>query len=151
VASTDDNVADALARACADVLWAGDRASRELGLELEEVRAGYARARMRVSESMVNGHDICHGGYVFLLADTAFAFACNSHDESTVAAACDIVFVTPARRGDDLVAEAHERLRFGRNGLVDVTVTREEDGAVIGEFRGRSRATGERIVEQRES
>lgn len=110
------------------------------------VRPGYARVRLRVTAAMVNGHDLCHGGYVFLLADTAFAFACNTYDEVTVAAACDIVFVTSARRGDELVAEASERLRFGRSGLYDVTVRRKGDGAVVAEFRGRSRVIGGSIV-----
>lgn len=135
----------ALARACADAMWAADAASRGLGIELGEVRPGYASARMRVTSAMVNGHELCHGGFVFTLADTAFAFACNSHGEAALAAACDIVFVAPARAGDELVAEATERTRFGRNGVYDVTVTRA-DGAVIAEFRGRSRTTGERVL-----
>ena len=100
---------------------------------------------MRVTTEMVNGHELCHGGFVFTLADTAFAFACNSRGEAAVAAACDIVFVAPARVGDELVAEACERTRFGRNGVYDVTVTRS-DGTVIAEFRGRSRTTGERVL-----
>jgi acyl-CoA thioesterase len=127
-------------------MWAADRASRELGLELQEVRPGYARVALGVSASLVNGHELCHGGYLFLLADTAFAFACNTYNEVTVAAACDIVFVTAARNGDRLVAEASERLRFGRSGLYDVTVTRAEDAAVVAEFRGRSRVIGGSIV-----
>jgi acyl-CoA thioesterase len=138
--------AEALARACADVMWAADEASRALGIELQDVGPGRASARMTVSASMVNGHDLCHGGYVFLLADTAFAFACNSHGESTLAAGADIVFVAPVRAGDEIVAEASERTRFGRNGVYDVTVRRSGDGAVVAEFRGRSRQTGGRIV-----
>jgi acyl-CoA thioesterase len=123
-----------------------DAASRELGVELDEVRPGYARARLRITSSMTNGHELCHGGYLFLLADTAFAYACNTYDEVTVAAACDIVFVSAARSGDELVAEASERVRYGRSGLYDVTVTRVGDGAVVAEFRGRSRVTGGAIL-----
>ena len=108
---TPERDPDALARACADAMWAADQASRALGIELVEVRAGYATARMTVAGAMVNGHDVCHGGYVFTLADTAFAFACNTYGTATVAAACDIVFVAPAHVGDELVAEARERSR----------------------------------------
>lgn len=132
-----------IARAAADAMWANDAASHALGVELDEVGPGSARARLRVTESMLNGHGICHGGLVFLLADTAFAFACNSHGPETVAAGCDIVFVSPARLGDELVAEASERTRFGRNGVYDVTV-RRADGSVVAEFRGQSRTTGTR-------
>jgi phenylacetic acid degradation protein PaaD len=127
----------ATARARADAMWAADAASRALGMQLECVRPGYARLRMRVSESMINGHDVCHGGYVFTLADSAFAFACNTYELPTVAASCDIVFVAPARLGDELVAEAAERVRFGRSGVYDATVRREEE--IVAEFRGYSR------------
>ena len=98
---------------------------------------GTAAVRMTVTRSMVNGHGIAHGGYLFLLADTAFACACNSHGPVTVAAAADIDFVAPARLGDDLLATAVERTRFGRSGIYDVTVRRGDEG--IAEFRGRSR------------
>lgn len=117
-----------------------DEASRALGIELVELGAGRAVTRMRVTERMVNGHDIAHGGYVFLLADTAFACACNSHGPVTVASGAEITFVTSARLGDALVATAEERTTFGRNGIYDVTVHRADpDGEVIAEFRGRSR------------
>lgn len=119
-----------------------DEASRALGIELVDVGDGSAVARMPVSRRMVNGHDIAHGGYVFLLADTAFACACNSHGPVTVAAGAEISFVAPARLGDVLVATAEERTRYGRNGIYDITVRRERDGAVIAEFRGRSRVIG---------
>ena len=120
---------------------AADLASRAAGIELRDVAPGRATTRMRVEPSMVNGHRMCHGGYVFLLADTAFAYACNTYGDVTVAAGCDIVFATSAHEGDELIAEAVERSRFGRNGIYDVTVTRETDNApeVIAEFRGRSR------------
>ncbi|MFC8871052.1 hydroxyphenylacetyl-CoA thioesterase PaaI [Streptomyces sp. NPDC057148] len=121
-----------------EVMFSADEASRRLGIELVEHGEGSAVLRMAVTPSMVNGHRIAHGGYLFLLADTAFACACNSHGPVTVAAGADIVFVTPAREGDVLVARAEERARFGRSGVYDVTVRRGEE--VIAEFRGRSRS-----------
>ncbi|HET7129491.1 MAG TPA: hydroxyphenylacetyl-CoA thioesterase PaaI [Gaiellaceae bacterium] len=119
-------------------MWAGDSASRRLGIELDEVGEGRARVRMTVADWMLNGHGMCHGGLVFTLADTAFSLACNSGQDAAVAAACDVVFVAPAREGDVLVAEAAERTRFGRSGVYDVSV-RREDGTPIAEFRGLSR------------
>jgi acyl-CoA thioesterase len=125
----------------ARVMFDGDVASRSLGIELAEAARGRAVATMRVTEAMVNGHAIAHGGYLFLLADTAFACACNSHGPVTVASGAEISFVASARLGDRLVATAQERTRYGRNGIYDVTVHRERDGdrEVIAEFRGRSR------------
>jgi acyl-CoA thioesterase len=131
--------ADEVARRCAEKMYAADRSSQHLGIEISDVAAGRARARMAVRDTMANGHGIAHGGYVFLLADTAFAFACNTYEIATVAAAADVVFVAPARVGDELVAEAAERVRFGRSGVYDVTV-RRADGTVIAEFRGTGRA-----------
>jgi acyl-CoA thioesterase len=129
---------DAIARACADIMWAEDEASRGLGMQLIEIAAGRATLRMTVTPAMVNGHDICHGGFVFTLADSAFAFACNGHDQRTVAQHCAITYVAPAKRGDILTAVAVERHRAGRSGITDVTVTRA-DGTLIAEFRGHSR------------
>jgi acyl-CoA thioesterase len=114
-----------------------DLASRSLGMTLVDAGTGFAVVRMTVTDAMVNGHDIAHGGYVFLLADTAFACACNSHGPVTVAAGADVTFVAAARRGDVLEARAEERVVYGRSGLCDVTVRRGDD--VIAEFRGRSR------------
>ncbi|MFI5489737.1 hydroxyphenylacetyl-CoA thioesterase PaaI [Micromonospora echinaurantiaca] len=119
-------------------MFDADAASRNLGIELVSAAEGAAEARMRVTGAMVNGHAIAHGGYVFLLADTAFALACNSHGPVTVAAGGEITFVRPAREGDLLIARATERTRYGRSGIYDVTVTRA-DGEVVAEFRGRSR------------
>ena len=121
-----------------------DVASTTLGIAVDRARDGRAVARMRITEQMVNGHDIAHGGYVFLLADTAFACACNSYGPVTVAAGADITFVASALLGDELVATAEERTRYGRNGIYDVTVHREtaEGREVIAEFRGRSRTIG---------
>ncbi|MFE0983512.1 hydroxyphenylacetyl-CoA thioesterase PaaI [Streptomyces rochei] len=121
-----------------EAMFGADEASRRLGIELVEHGEGTAVLRMTVTPTMVNGHRIAHGGYLFLLADTAFACACNSHGPVTVAAGADIVFVAPAREGDVLVARAEERARFGRSGVYDVTVRRGEE--VIAEFRGRSRS-----------
>jgi acyl-CoA thioesterase len=118
-------------------MFAADQASQSLGIELCSAGEGAAELRMRVTPAMVNGHGIAHGGYLFLLADTAFACACNSHGPVTVAAGADISFVASAREGDELVAIAQERTRYGRSGIYDVTVLR--DGEVIAEFRGRSR------------
>jgi acyl-CoA thioesterase len=117
-------------------MLAGDRASAALGIEVVEHGPGFARARMRVRDDMVNGHDLAHGGLVFALADTAFACACNSWGPVTVAAGADITFLEPARLGDVLEAEARVRTRRGRGGIYDVTVRRGDD--VVAEFRGRS-------------
>lgn len=113
-----------------------DEASRALGIVVDSWGDGRATARMTVRADMVNGYEIAHGGLVFALADTAFAAACNSVAAPTVAAGADIVFVASARLGDDLVATAALRTGFGRNGVYDVTVRRDDD--VIAEFRGRS-------------
>ena len=121
-------------------MWADDRASAGLGMELVHLDLDRARVRLTVGEAMVNGHEIAHGGFIFTLADSAFALACNSRGRLTVAAGADITFVAAARLGDVLVAEATQRTAYGRSGLTDVTVTRESDGAVIAEFRGRSRS-----------
>ena len=118
-----------------------DGASKALGIELHEAVDGRATTRMSITAGMVNGHGIAHGGYVFLLADTAFACACNSHGPVTVAASAEITFVAPAHEGDALYAEAAERTRFGRSGIYDITVRRSSTaGEVIAEFRGHSRS-----------
>ncbi|WP_233513791.1 hydroxyphenylacetyl-CoA thioesterase PaaI [Micromonospora craterilacus] len=125
-------------RTAAHEMFDADVASNRLGIELVSAVGGAAEARMRITDGMVNGHRIAHGGFVFLLADTAFALACNSHGPATVAAGGEITFVRPAREGDLLVARAAERTRYGRSGIYDVTVTRE-GGEVVAEFRGHSR------------
>jgi acyl-CoA thioesterase len=125
--------------AAAQRMWDDDAASRKLGMELHSAVDGTARVTMRVTEDMVNGHGMCHGGFLFLLADSAFACACNSPGPVTVAAGADIVFVASGREGDVLEAVATERTRFGRSGVYDVTIRRPQDDQVIAEFRGRSR------------
>jgi acyl-CoA thioesterase len=127
----------ALAQRSAATMYGNDLASRHLGIEIDQIAPGQATARMVVRDTMINGHNICHGGYVFLLADTAFAFACNTHGPVTVAAACDIAFLGPAHLGDELIAQATERHHAGRSGIYDVTVRRAN--TVIAEFRGHSR------------
>ncbi len=133
-----------LAERAAAAMWADDAASQSLGMTLDEIRPGYARMTMPVRADMVNGHAICHGGFVFALADSAFAFACNTSNRVTVAQACDIVFVAPARLDDVLTAEATERVRYGRNGIYDVTIRAGD--RLIAEFRGRSREIGGQLA-----
>lgn len=122
----------------ADAMWSGDRASHGLGIAISDVAPGRSTARMTVRADMLNGHGMCHGGYLFLLADTAFAFACNTRGASVVAAGADVTFLAPVADGDVLVAEAVERVVRGRSGLYDVTVRR--GGEPVLEFRGRSRS-----------
>jgi len=126
-----------VAALAAEAMWSGDAASRALGMAIDEVGPGHATVRMTVREDMVNGHGIGHGGFTFTLADSAFAFACNSYNRSTVAAGCEIRFLAPTRVGDVLVAEAVERSREGRDGVYDVTVRKDE--IVVAELVGHSR------------
>ena len=135
-----------LAERSVATMWAQDRASQALGIRISDVAPGHATARMHVTAAMVNGHAIGHGGYVFLFADTAFAFACNTYGEATVARAADIAFLAPVHEGDELVATAQERGRSGRSGIYDVTV-RRVDGEVVAEFRGHSRGLGRSLVD----
>ena len=118
-------------------LYRGDQASQALGMQVIETGAGRATVRMTVREDMLNGHRLCHGGLVFALADSAFAFACNSHGESALAAAASIDFLQPARAGDVLTAHAVEIWRAGRTGITEVTVTNQA-GERVALFRGRS-------------
>ena len=127
-----------IARLSADAMWSGDRASQGLGMEVLEAGSGHARLAMTVTERMLNGHGSCHGGFIFSLADSAFAFACNSHGQPAVAQHCTVTYVAPGRLGMRLVADARERQRGERSGIYDVTV-RDETGTVIAEFRGHSR------------
>jgi acyl-CoA thioesterase len=129
---------DDIARACAQAMWQEDDASRGLGMELVEVRSGRATLAMTIKPHMVNGQRIAHGGFIFTLADSAFAFACNSHNERVVAAQGNITFIRPGKLGDRLIATAREVSRSGRSGIYDVSVT-ADNGTVIAEFRGHSR------------
>jgi acyl-CoA thioesterase len=127
-------------RGPAAMMFAADQASRAVGMELLQAGPGTAVVRMRIAMQMLNGHAIAHGGYIFMLADTAFACACNSDGPVTVAAGADISFINPVREGDILIATALERARYGRSGIYDVTVRRGNE--VVAEFRGRSRTLG---------
>lgn len=127
-----------LARACANALSAGDAPTRELGLDIVSIEPGSAVLTMTVTAAMVNGHGICHGGFLFTLADSACGFACNSRNQRTVTQHCEITFIEPGKLGDRLTARCTERQRGGRSGIYDATVTRE-DGTVIAEFRGLTR------------
>ena len=131
---------DDLARACAEAMWQHDDASKGLGMEIVNVKAGEAVLAMTVQPHMVNGQRIAHGGFIFLLADSAFAFACNSHNERAVAAQCNISFIRPGKLGDRLIATAREISRTGRSGIYDVRVT--VDDTAIAELRGHSRTVG---------
>ncbi len=135
-----------LAEAVARAMWSRDAATHALGMALVAVGPGTATLRMRVRPDMVNGHHICHGGMMFTLADSAFAYACNSYNQNTVASACHIDFLAPAREGDLLEAEAVERSASGRTGVYDITV-RVVGGKTVALFRGKSyRISGEVIA-----
>jgi acyl-CoA thioesterase len=131
---------DELARACAEAMWKEDDASQGLGMEIVEIKPGRATLAMTVQPQMVNGQRIAHGGFIFTLADSALAFACNTHNERVVAAQGNITFIRPGKLGDRLVATAREISRSGRAGIYDVQVT--ADDVVIAEFRGHSRSIG---------
>lgn len=136
----------ALAQEVGDAMWSRDHATQALGMQLLSIKPGYARLSMLVRKDMLNGHHMCHGGFIFLLADSAFAYSCNSHNHNTVASACHIDFLAPAREGDVLEAEAAEQSLAGRTGVYDVTV-RTHDGKTIALFRGKSaRINGEVIA-----
>lgn len=137
--------AEQLAKACAEAMWAEDQASRGLGIELISVGPGRAEVAMTVVDRMVNGHKICHGGFIFTLADSCFAFACNTYNQRTVAQHCAITFLNAGKLGDRLTAQGIEVSRRGRSGIYDITVTRQ-DGTVIAEFRGHSRTIDGELV-----
>lgn len=144
----DDPAMQQLAERAAAAMYANDQASQALDMVIEQVAPGYARLSMRVREDMLNGHLTCHGGFIFALADSTFAFACNSRNQATVAAGCNIDYLRPGRKGDVLHAEARERTLIGKRGIYDITVT-NQSGEVVAVFQGRShRIRGEVIPEQ---
>lgn len=144
--TTTRTSAEQLALDCASAMWERDRACQNLGMRVESVRPGYALVSMTVTGNMVNGHHICHGGLIFTLADSAFAYSCNSYNQNTVASGCSIDFLAPAMEGDVLQAEAMERSRSGRTGVYDITV-RIVGGKTVALFRGKSyRIEGEVIA-----
>ncbi len=134
-----------LAHACGRALWEGDEACRALGIALVDIAAGSATMSMRVRADMVNGHDICHGGLIFTLADSCFAYACNSENHNTVAAGARIEFLAPARLGDELTASAIQVQQGRRSGVYDVTV-RNQAQQTIALFRGNSHRIGGHLV-----
>jgi acyl-CoA thioesterase len=138
--------AQAVAEACAAAMWAEDQASQALGMVVERVAPGEAVLSMTIRDDMTNGHGMCHGGFIFTLADSAFAFACNTYDQRTVAQHCAVTFLRPGRRGDRLTARAVERSRTGRSGIYDVTVI-GGSGEVVAEFRGHSRTISGSLLE----
>ena len=140
-----DRIADKVGRA----MLAAEGTGPAWGLEIEEVREGYARVRMPLRPDMLNGHGIAHGGMVFALADSAFAYACNSRNERTVAAQASIVFLNAAQTGEVLVAEAREQATAGRSGVYNVAV-RTQDGRAIAEFQGYSRSIGGAVIGEEE-
>ena len=144
------DTAEERARKSANAMWADDQASKGIGMSLGEVGPGSASLTMTVEERHTNGHGICHGGFIFALADSAFAFACNSYNRATVAQHCMISFLEPARLGDTLTATATEVSLKGRSGIYDITVTRG-DATVIAEFRGMSRTISGTLYEEEES
>jgi acyl-CoA thioesterase len=138
--------AQTLAEATAEAMWSRDRAAQALGMKIVRVQPGASLLTMLVRGDMVNGHHICHGGMIFSLADTAFAYACNSYNKNTVASACHIDFLAPGKEGEMLEAEAVEQSQSGRTGVYDVTV-RSSSGKTVALFRGKSyRINGEVIA-----
>jgi acyl-CoA thioesterase len=133
------------AKQCAKTMWAGDKASKALGISIEIREVGVATARMQVREDMLNGFDVCHGGLLFTLADTAFAFACNAYDRVTVAASANIEFLRPAQLGDELHAIAREEYRGSRSGYYAVNVE-NQDGMLVALFRGRAVSRDEPVI-----
>jgi acyl-CoA thioesterase len=136
-----------LAQESARIMWAEDTATRQVGMQLLEVTPGRAKLSLTVRDEFTNGHGMCHGGYIFMLADSAFAFACNSHNQRAVAASAAIEFIAAAQRGDLLTAECAEQSRGGRSGLYDTRVT-DQNGRLIALFRGRSATIRGRFVEE---
>ncbi len=139
------NEADKLARRVAETLLQREGTGPAWGIEIVEAREGYSSIRMKVRDDMLNGHRIGHGGMIFALADTAFAYACNSRNENTVAQNASISFLTPAQPGEVLSAEAREVSRAGRSGIYQVSV-RGQDGRPIAEFTGLSRTIGGAVI-----
>ena len=136
----------ALAELAGKAMFERDPASQALGMLLAEIRPGYARMTMPVRADMLNGHQTCHGGYIFMLADSAFAFACNSHNHNTVGAGCTIDYLAPGREGDLLSAEATEQALAGKTGVYDVKVS-NQDGRTIALFRGKSHRVAGLVAE----
>ncbi len=134
-----------LAESAGKAMFERDAASQAMGMQLAAIRPGFARMTMPVRPDMLNGHQTCHGGFIFALADSAFAFACNSHNHTTVGAACSIDYLAPGRLDDVLTAEATEQALAGKIGVYDITVV-NQDGRLIALFRGKSHRVGGEVV-----
>ncbi|WP_189338336.1 hydroxyphenylacetyl-CoA thioesterase PaaI [Sphingobium sp. SCG-1] len=143
-------MSDALARRIADHLFSREGTAGAWGLMIEEVRIGYARVRMTIRHEMANGHGTVHGGMIFALADSAFAYACNSRNIATVAGGASILFLSPARIGENLIAEAREDALAGRSGSYSVAV-RTADGRAVAQFQGLSRSIGGALIDEQEN
>ncbi len=126
------------AQAAVDVMYPDDHMAQAMGVEIVKIAPGYAKATMVVRKDMLNGHGMTHGGATFALADTCFAYACNTYNKVTVASGCDITYSAPSHEGDVLCAEAKETILMGRSGIYDITITKQ-DGTIVALFRGRSR------------
>lgn len=144
------DAAQLLAERSVAALYANDHASQGLGMRIVEARPGFAKLSMVVREDMLNGHAVCHGGLIFSLADSAFAFSCNSHGGAVVGASASMDFLAPARGGDELTAVAVERWRSKRSGVYEVTVTNQH-GDTIALFRGRSHQVREHVADAAEN
>lgn len=127
-----------IAEACAKAMWETDHASQHLNMKIEHIAPGEATLSMEITKVMANGHGNCHGGYIFTLADSAFAFACNTYNQVTVAQQCNVTYLNPGRIGDRLIAEAREVYRRGRSGVYDIRI-KNQAGDHVAEFRGHSR------------
>ncbi|SCA55499.1 phenylacetate pathway hotdog-fold thioesterase [Candidatus Terasakiella magnetica] len=134
-----------LAQATFETMFANDHKAQEMGIKVTEIAPGYAKGEMTVTKSMLNGHGTTHGGSTFALADTIFAYACNTYNKVTVASGCDITYSGPSYEGDVLTAKARETILMGRSGIYDVTVTKQ-DGTVVALFRGRSRTISGEVI-----
>lgn len=139
------NDAQVIAEACSEVLWRNDPASKKLGMAIEKIAPGYAELSMTIANDMVNGHGICHGGFMFTLADSTFAFACNTYDQNCVAQHCTISYLAPAFTGDKLYATGREVSKHGRNGIYDITIVNQKDEKIV-EFRGFSRTIAGTLI-----
>jgi acyl-CoA thioesterase len=143
--ATAEAAAQTVAQACADAMWRNDRASKAMGMSIQRIAPGEAVLSMTVRPDMTNGHDICHGGFIFTLADSTFAFACNSYNQRTVAQQCAVTFIRAVPAGETLTAHAMERSKAGRGGIYDVTV-RDSKNIVVAEFRGHSRTIAGEVL-----
>jgi acyl-CoA thioesterase len=144
--ASDRLAAQAVAEASARAMWERDVTCRDLGVSVDEIGPGRAVLAMTIAPEMANFHGTCHGGYIFLLADSALSYACNSYNHRSVAHVCSITYLRPAQPGERLVARAEERARSGRTAIYDVSVS-SEDGTLVAEFRGQSRTIEGKLVQ----